>query len=144
MRDWLQGRIDANDHKLARLRERITRAMSEYANSWPEETREVDASVEAAGEYRQMLADLESDGLPRFEARFKALLNENTIREVAGFQSQLRREARRSASASTSSTDHCARSTTSADATSCWRRRPPPIPRCATSSTTCAPAPRAR
>jgi tripartite-type tricarboxylate transporter receptor subunit TctC len=47
--------------------------------------------VEAAGEYRKMLADIESDGLPRFEARFKALLNENTIREVAGFQSQLRR-----------------------------------------------------
>jgi uncharacterized protein YPO0396 len=93
MRDWLQGRIDANDHKLARLRDKVVGAMSDYANLWPEETREVDASVDAAGEYRQMLAALESDGLPRFEARFKALLNENTIREVAGFQSQLRREA---------------------------------------------------
>jgi uncharacterized protein YPO0396 len=93
MRDWLQGRIDANEHRLTRLREKITKAMSDYANLWPEETREVDASVEAAGEYRQMLADLESDGLPRFEAKFKDLLNENTIREVAGFQSQLRREA---------------------------------------------------
>jgi uncharacterized protein YPO0396 len=40
-----------------------------------------------------MLGALVSDGLPRFEGRFKALLNENTIREVAGFQSQLRREA---------------------------------------------------
>src|SRR6185369_15578255 len=68
-------------------------AMSDYGNLWPEETREVDASVEAAGEFRQMLAALESDGLPQFEARFKSLLNENTIREVAGFQSQLRREA---------------------------------------------------
>jgi len=93
MREWLQARINAEMQKLMRLREKITRAMSEYANAWPEETREVDASVEAAGEYRQMLADLDSDGLPRFEARFKALLNENTIREVAGFQSQLRREA---------------------------------------------------
>jgi uncharacterized protein YPO0396 len=93
MRDWLQGRIDASDHKLTRLREKITKAMSGYANLWPEETREVDASVESAGEYGQMLATLEGDGLPRFEARFKALLNENTIREVASFQSQLRREA---------------------------------------------------
>ena len=66
--------------------------MSDYGNLWPVETREVDASVEAAGEYRQMLAALESDDLPRFEARFKALLNENTIREVANFQSQLQRE----------------------------------------------------
>jgi uncharacterized protein YPO0396 len=93
VRDWLQGRIDASDHKLTRLREKITKAMSGYANLWPEETREVDASVESAGEYGQMLATLEGDGLPRFEARFKALLNENTIREVASFQSQLRREA---------------------------------------------------
>jgi uncharacterized protein YPO0396 len=93
MRDWLQARIDASDHKLTRLREKVTKAMSDYANLWPEETREVDSSVESAGEYRQMLATLEGDGLPRFEARFKALLNENTIREVASFQSQLRREA---------------------------------------------------
>jgi len=92
MREWLQGRINAETHKLTRLREKITKAMSDYANRWPEETREVDASAESAGEYRQMLDALESDGLPRFEVRFKALLNENTIREVASFQSQLRRE----------------------------------------------------
>jgi uncharacterized protein YPO0396 len=93
MRDWLQGRIDAHAKRLAGLRDKIVAAMRDYAHLWPEETQEVDTTVESAGEYRQMLATLESDGLPRFEARFKALLNENTIREVAGFQSQLRREA---------------------------------------------------
>lgn len=92
MRDWLQKRIDAELHKLARLRDKIIAAMRDYANKWPEETRETDSSVEAAGEHRQMLTVLENDGLPRFEARFKSLLNENTIREVASFQSQLRRE----------------------------------------------------
>ncbi|HRQ05859.1 MAG TPA: SbcC/MukB-like Walker B domain-containing protein, partial [Nitrosomonas halophila] len=51
-----------------------------------------DASIEAAFEYRTMLQSLQSDDLPRFEARFKELLNENTIREVANFQSQLARE----------------------------------------------------
>jgi uncharacterized protein YPO0396 len=39
-----------------------------------------------------MLDSLQTDDLPRFEARFKQLLNENTIREVANFQSQLARE----------------------------------------------------
>jgi uncharacterized protein YPO0396 len=48
--------------------------------------------VDAADEYRSMLGQLQADDLPRFEARFKELLNENTIREVAGFQSQLARE----------------------------------------------------
>ena len=50
------------------------------------------ASVQAAGEYRKMLYRLKADDLPRFEAAFKSLLNENTIREVANFQSQLNRE----------------------------------------------------
>lgn len=39
-----------------------------------------------------MLVHLEADDLPRFESRFKELLNENTIREVANFQSRLHRE----------------------------------------------------
>jgi uncharacterized protein YPO0396 len=66
--------------------------MQEYRNAYPIETKEADASVDATGEYRAMLEQLQADDLPRFEARFKELLNENTIREVAGFQSQLARE----------------------------------------------------
>jgi uncharacterized protein YPO0396 len=92
MRKWLQDKIDAEDRKIRMLQERIVRAMTNYKNAYPLETQEVDAAVEAAPEYRQMLNDLEADGLPRFEARFKELLNENTIREVANFQSQLNRE----------------------------------------------------
>jgi uncharacterized protein YPO0396 len=92
MRDWLQARIDAEDSKIKRLQEKIVKAMQEYRNAYQLETKEVDASVDAADEYRAMLEQLQADDLPRFEARFKELLNENTIREVAGFQSQLARE----------------------------------------------------
>ena len=92
MRKWLQDRIDAEDKKLARLREKIVKAMAEYKDAFKLDTQEVDASVEAAFEYRAMLERLNADDLPRFEARFKELLNENTIREVANFQSQLARE----------------------------------------------------
>ena len=92
MREWLQVRIDAEDSKVARLRDKIVKAMQEYRHRYPLETQEVDASVEAGGEYAAMLEVLQSDDLPRFEARFKELLNENTIREVANFQSQLQRE----------------------------------------------------
>jgi len=92
MRKWLQDKIDAEDRKISRLQERIVKAMSDYKNHYKLETQEVDAAVEAAFEYRQMLNALEADDLPRFEERFKALLNENTIREVANFQSQLHRE----------------------------------------------------
>lgn len=92
MRDWLQNKIDSEDSKIKRLQEKIVKAMQEYRNAYPLETKEADASVDAADEYRAMLAQLQADDLPRFEQRFKELLNENTIREVAGFQSQLARE----------------------------------------------------
>ncbi|MDD5058699.1 MAG: ATP-binding protein [Sideroxydans sp.] len=92
MRDWLQRRLEAEDSKIKRLQEKIVKAMQEYRNAYQLETKEVDASVDAADEYCEMLGKLQADDLPRFEARFKSLLNENTIREVAGFQSQLARE----------------------------------------------------
>ncbi len=92
LRDSLQTRIDAEEKKLARLAEKIIKTMEAYCQSYPLETREVDVSIEAAPDYAAMLQTLQSDDLPRFDARFKALLNENTIREVANFQAQLNRE----------------------------------------------------
>ncbi|MBX9722118.1 MAG: hypothetical protein K2X81_12030, partial [Candidatus Obscuribacterales bacterium] len=92
LRGWLQSQIDSVDRKLRELRERIVSAMTKYKTDFPLETQEVDASVESAGEFEAMLKKLQEDDLPRWESRFKELLNENTIREVANFQSQLTRE----------------------------------------------------
>ena len=92
MRDWLQAKIDTEDRKLSRLGDKIIKAMTEYKGEWKLETREVDVNIVAGSEYRSMFEQLRADDLPRFEGRFKDLLNENTIREVANFQSQLARE----------------------------------------------------
>lgn len=92
MRDWLQSTIDAEDKKLTRLNEKIIGAMTRYNGQWPLETQEIDANIASGSEYRSMLEHLQGDDLPRFEKRFKELLNENTIREIANFQSQLARE----------------------------------------------------
>ncbi len=92
IREWLQGRIDGEEKKISRLTEKIVAAMESYRRDFPLETKEVDARVESAGEFSAMLQGLQSDDLPRFESEFKRLLNENTIREVANFQSQLHRE----------------------------------------------------
>ncbi len=92
MREWLQSKIDSEDKKLKKVSEKIIQAMTKYKEDWVLETREVDVNVEAGPEYNKMLSQLKADDLPRFEERFKALLNENTIREVANFQSQLNRE----------------------------------------------------
>lgn len=92
MRDWLQSRIDGEDSKIKRLSEKIIKAMTEYKREWVLETRDVDIDIASGFEFKSMLDQLLTDDLPRFEGRFKELLNENTIREVANFQSQLARE----------------------------------------------------
>lgn len=94
LRKVLQDRIDSRQASLRALGARLAAAMRDYGTLYPEDTRDVDASVEAADEYLRMLTALREEGLPRFEARFKSLLNENAIREVAGFQSKLREEER--------------------------------------------------
>lgn len=92
MRDGLQARIDMEEARGRRLGEKIIKAMADYKKEWPLETRDVDVHIAAGDEFGRMLAQLQADDLPRFESRFKELLNENTIREVANFQSQLARE----------------------------------------------------
>ncbi|MBL8369010.1 MAG: ATP-dependent exonuclease SbcCD, C subunit-like protein, partial [Candidatus Accumulibacter sp.] len=89
MRTWLQSRIENEDGKLKRLRDKIIDAMRAYCSAFPLDTQEVDVAIDAVGEYRTMLDKLQADDLPRFELRFKELLNENTIREVANFNAQL-------------------------------------------------------
>jgi uncharacterized protein YPO0396 len=92
LRDWLQKEIEGRDQRLRRLEERIVKGMESYRKDYPVETQELDARIDALAEFAAMLARLVQDDLPRFEAKFKELLNENAIREVAGFQSQLSRE----------------------------------------------------
>lgn len=92
LRKWLQERIDAEDKRLARLAERIVNAMRGFKEEFKAETVEMDVSLAALAEYARLLTGLKGDDLPRFEARFKELLNENTIREIANFNGQLYRE----------------------------------------------------
>lgn len=92
VRKWLQDRIDAEQKKAERLAERIIKAMSAFKEQFKLETAELDASLEAAFEYGKLLDQLHRDDLPRFAARFKELLNVNTINEIANFNAQLARE----------------------------------------------------
>ena len=92
VRTWLQARIDAEDQKLKRLCDKIIKAMASFKEAFKLETAEIDASLDAAFEYENLLTQLNRDDLPRFVARFKDLLNVNTINEIANFNAQLARE----------------------------------------------------
>lgn len=92
LREHIQGRLDNDDKKIKNLTEKIIKQMQAYKNDYPAETAEVDASLEALSEYGAMLTALQTQDLPRHEARFKQLLNEGTINSVALFQNQLDKE----------------------------------------------------
>lgn len=92
VRRWLQERLDADEKRLGRLAERVVDAMRRYKDEFKAETVEMDVSVAALGEYARALDVLRRDDLPRFEAQFKTLLNENTIKEIANFSALLTRE----------------------------------------------------
>ncbi len=92
LRAWLQNNIDKEEQKLKRLREKILQAMNQFKIEFKLETAEFDASIDAGFEYHNLLKQLSLDDLPRFEARFKDMLNLNTINEIANFNAQLGRE----------------------------------------------------
>lgn len=89
---WLSKRIRAGEGKLVKRRDEIIRLMMKFNEEYSLETTEIDASIESAPDYRHMLRKLHDDDLPSFETRFKKLLNENTIREIANFQALLDRK----------------------------------------------------
>lgn len=92
VREGLQKQIDAHDQRLKTIEGRIIKTMEGFRRDYPAETLEIDAQLAAGPEFKAILSRLQADDLPQFEQRFKALLNENTIREIANFQSQLNRE----------------------------------------------------
>lgn len=92
LREALQTRIDSEEAKLKRLRDKIIQAMMAFKEEFKLETADFDASVDAGFEYQKLLEQLNRDDLPRFESRFKELLNVNTINEIANFNAQLARE----------------------------------------------------
>jgi uncharacterized protein YPO0396 len=75
------------------LTTRIVNAMGEFRRQYPVETSELDNAVESAAGYRELHQQLVGDDLPRFRQQFKTYLNQNTIRDIAGFQSQLNKHA---------------------------------------------------
>jgi uncharacterized protein YPO0396 len=71
------------------LGQRIVRSMASFRGKYPHETAEFDDSLASAREYRQLHQQVANDDLPRFEREFKDYLNQNAIRDIAGFSAQL-------------------------------------------------------
>jgi uncharacterized protein YPO0396 len=81
--------IDRRAVRRTALGNKIVSLMGQFRGEYPVEAEELDAAVEAADGYRELYRRLTQDDLPRFQQQFKTYLNQNTIRDIAGFQSQL-------------------------------------------------------
>ena len=84
-----QSKAQSNQNRLG---QRIIGLMGQFRTQYPQETSEFDISVEAGFEYRQLHQRVAQDDLPRFEQEFKDYLNQNTIRDIAGFSAQLNKQ----------------------------------------------------
>lgn len=93
VRNEIRGMRDSKNAEEGALYRLISKKMFEFKQSYPVETQDLDDTLNSAPEYRNMLHRLVTDDLPRFETRFKEMLNENTIRGIADFQAQLNIEA---------------------------------------------------
>lgn len=89
----LIAEVDKLTGKQAKVANRVIAKMGDFRKAYPLETDEFDDSVQSAGEYRTLHDRIARDDLPRFESEFKTYLNTNTIRDIAGFHSQLNKQA---------------------------------------------------
>lgn len=79
---------EMNGHTTAVLQQ-----MGEVLRRWPELRAEMDASIGSITEFRRLHERVENDDLPRFEAEFKRQLNSEAIKDLAGFNNWLNRQA---------------------------------------------------
>ncbi|MCP2297050.1 Uncharacterized protein YPO0396 [Nocardia amikacinitolerans] len=90
--DEITTEIDRLTVRQNKAAARVVAKMGDFRKEYPLETAEFDNSVQSAGEYRSLHDRISSDDLPRFESEFKTYLNTNTIRDIAGFHSQLTKQ----------------------------------------------------
>src|ERR1022692_3209740 len=85
--------IDKRTARQSALGIKVARLMADFRQQYPVETTDLDDSVLSASGYRELHTRLVEDDLPRFQSQFKTYLNTNTIRDIAGFHSQLSKQA---------------------------------------------------
>ena len=78
--------------RVAELRSDVERSFREFNRHWPAQSGGLDPGLASAHDYFGKLARLESDGLPRYEARFMQLLHEQSDQNLSLLSSRLDQE----------------------------------------------------
>ena len=91
--DELHRRIERLTRELNGHGLNLGQSMAVVLGRWPELRADMDATVEARGDFLAFRERVATDDLPRFETEFKEQLNKNAIQELAGFNNWLGRQA---------------------------------------------------
>ena len=91
--DALHTRIERLNRELGGFGQSLGQYMGDVLRRWPELRADMDANVEARGDFVAFRDRVANDDLPRFETEFKDQLNKNAIQELAGFNNWLNRQA---------------------------------------------------
>lgn len=89
IRAKLNEQIQNLEAKRGRAERKMMVAMSEFVHQFANDAIEFDQSLASLKEYQALLKRLEQEDLPRHEARFKQMLNRDTIRAMVIFRSHL-------------------------------------------------------
>ncbi|MEG4485818.1 SbcC/MukB-like Walker B domain-containing protein [Microcoleus sp. D2_18a_B4] len=89
VKESYQSQINDASKLTSSLERSIDKQMDSYKREYPEETTNVDASLEALPEFKKMLARIEGDDLPAHEQKFKELLDRQISDAISNFNDLL-------------------------------------------------------
>jgi Uncharacterized protein conserved in bacteria len=90
----LESRRNTQERKDSDARGSLLKRMHDFLAGFPERQAELSAGVDFAQDFRALLGRIERDDLPSYEGRFRELLRESTLRDIALFHTELDEDAR--------------------------------------------------
>jgi uncharacterized protein YPO0396 len=89
----MDSRLSSINRKDSDLRSAIQKRMHEFLTAFKERSAELSTGIDFLADYMSLLERIERDDLPSFESRFRNLLRESTLRDIALFQMDLENNA---------------------------------------------------
>jgi uncharacterized protein YPO0396 len=93
LRQRMESRLSSINRKDSDLRSAILKRMHEFLTAFKERSAELSTGIDFLADYMSLLERIERDDLPSFESRFRNLLRESTLRDIALFQMDLENSA---------------------------------------------------
>jgi uncharacterized protein YPO0396 len=89
----MESRRESHLRREREIRSSFIKRAQDYISRFPESSAELSASTDYTPDFITLLQKIEKDDLPAYEERFRTLLRESTLNDIALFQQQLENDA---------------------------------------------------